>query len=169
LADQTMTESTDNGINVVLVLAYGNWLYSRQGKREHEKQIWVVPFEWPPPPTDTEEHFQAWLHFVRTMVRHFKGRIRYYEIWNEQNGNWNAERHTGSKTPEAIAEYCRLVKETVRVIREEYAEAKIMLGSTAGFDRAYMTACLKHGVGPLVDVIPWHPFYGTQQDQPQFR
>jgi hypothetical protein len=169
LADQTMTECADNGINVVLVLAYGNWLYSRQGRRAHEKQIWVVPFEWPPPPTDTDEHFEAWLRFVRTMVRHFKGRIRYYEIWNEQNGNWNAERHTSSKTDEAISEYCRLVKETARVIREEYREAKVMLGSTSGFDSAYMTACLKQGVGPLLDVIPWHPFYGTQQDQPQFR
>jgi hypothetical protein len=169
LADQTITETDANGINIVLCLAYGNWLYTREGRRKGEKQIWVVPFEWPPPPTESEEHFQAWLNFVRTMVRHFKGRIRYYEIWNEQNGNWNAARGGSSKTPQAIGEYCRLVKETVKVIRAEYPEAKVLLGSTGGFDRDYMTACLKQGVGPLVDVIPWHPFYGTQQDQPQYR
>jgi hypothetical protein len=169
LADQTITETAENGINTVLCLAYGNWLYSRQGRRKGEKQIWVVPFEWPPPPTETEEHFQAWLRFVRTMVRHFKGRIRYYEIWNEQNGNWRAAYKQSSKTEDAIAEYVRLVKESVRVIREEYPEAKILLGSTSGFDRDYITACLKQGVGPLVDVIPWHPFYGTHQDLPQYR
>lgn len=169
LADRIMTETAQNGINVVLCLAYGNWLYSRQGRRKGEKQIWVVPFEWPPPPTETEEHFQAWLRFVRTMVRHFKGRIRYYEIWNEQNGNWRAAYKQSSKTEDAIREYCRLVKESVRVIREEYPEARILLGSTGGFDRDYMTACLKEGVGPLVDVIAWHPFYGTHQDLPQYR
>jgi hypothetical protein len=169
LADQTMTETYENGISTVLCLAYGNWLYSNQGRRKGEKQIWVVPFEWPPPPTETEEHFQAWLRFVRTMVRHFKGRIRYYEIWNEQNGNWNAALKRPSKTEQAIGEYVRLVKETVRVIRQEYPQAKIMLGSTGGFDREYITACLKQGVGPLLDVIPWHPFYGTQQDLPQYR
>src|ERR1019366_2984806 len=139
------TETYENGISTVLCLAYGNWLYSKQGRRTGEKQIWVVPFEWPPPPTETEEHFQAWLRFVRTMVRHFKGRIRYYEIWNEQNGNWNAVYKRPSKTEQAISEYVRLVKESVRVIREEYPEAKIMLGSTGGFDREYITACLKPG------------------------
>jgi len=169
LADQNMSETADNGINIVLCLAYGNWLYSRQRKRKHEKQIWVVPFEWPPSPSETEEHFQAWLRFVRTMVRHFKGRIRYYEIWNEQNVDWYASTGQNSKTDAAVQEYCRLVKESVRVIREEYPEAKILLGSVAGFDREYMTSCLKLGVGPLVDIIPWHPFYGTRQDLPVYR
>jgi F5/8 type C domain len=180
LADETMTETVRNGINPVLCLAYGNWLYSKEASQTPKiepippystatKQIWPVPFEWPPPPTDSPEHFQAWLRFVGTMVRHFKGRIKYYEIWNEQNGNWNSYYNEKSKTDKAIQDYCRLVKETVRVIRGEYPEAKIMLGSVSGFDREYMTACLKQGVGPLVDVIPWHPFYGTKQDSPTYR
>jgi len=180
LADQTVTEMAENGINIVLCLAYGNWLYSREAKAKKnaealppystaDKQIWVIPFEWPPPPTETEEYFEAWLRFVRTMVRRFKGRIRYYEIWNEENANWNAYFKQSSKTENAINQYCRLARETIHTIREEYPEAKILLGSVAGFDREYMTACLKLGLGPLVDVIAWHPFYGTRQDLPQFR
>lgn len=180
LADQTMTECANNGVNVVLCLAYGNWLYSKEATQKPEseaippyatatKEIWPVPFEWPPPPTDSEEHFQAWLRFVGTMVRHFKGRIRYYEIWNEQNLNWNAYYKGVSKKPDAIDQYCRLLKETVRVIRSEYPEAKIMMGSVGRFDRDYMSACLERDVGPLIDVIPWHPFYGTRQDQPEYR
>ena len=180
LADEIMTETANNGINIVLCLAYGNWLYSKETKQKQiveplppystaTKQTWVVPFEWPPPPTDSEEHFSAWLRFVGTMVRHFKGRIRYYEIWNEQNANWNAYYKENSNSDKAIQDYCRLVKETARVIRKEYPEAKIMLGSVSRFDRDYMTSCLKQGVGPLLDVIPWHPFYGTRQDSPEYR
>lgn len=169
LADQTITESSNNGVNVVLCLAYGNWLYSPERHRKNEKQIWVVPFEWPPPPVQSEEHLQGWLNFVRTMVRHFAGRIRYYEIWNEQNVNFYNALGKKSNTNDAIAEYCRMVKATVKAIREEYPQAKIMLGSTARFDRSYMTGCFKQGVAPLVDVIPWHPFYGTRQDSPEFR
>jgi len=180
LADETVTETIDNGINIVLCLAYGNWLYSKEAKEEPAmealppystatKQIWPVPFEWPPPPTDNEEHFQAWLNFVGAMVRHFRGRIRYYEIWNEQNLNWNSYYKGDSKTDKSIQAYCRLAKETALVIREEYPEAKIMLGSVGRFDRDYMIACLKEGLGPLVDVIPWHPFYGTRLDSPEYR
>ena len=44
-----------------------------------------------------------------------------------------------------------------------------MLGSVGRFDRDYMLACLKKGVGPLIDVIPWHPFYGTKLDSPEYR
>jgi hypothetical protein len=177
LADETITETTANGINVVLCLAYGNWLYARQQSNRQvlppystaDKQAWVIPFEWPPSPTETTEHFQAWLRFVRTMVRHFRGRIRYFEIWNEQNVDWYPGDRQKSKTDQGLEEYVRLVKETVSVIRGEYPEATIMLGSTAGFDRDYITGCLKRGVGPLVDVIPWHPFYGTPQDAPKYR
>jgi hypothetical protein len=180
LADETMSECAHNGVDVVLCLAYGNWLYSKEAAlpekpepvppyRTASKQLWPVPFEWPPPPTDSEEHFQAWLNFVATSVRHFKGRIRYYEIWNEQNLNWSAYYKGNSRSSESIDQYCRLVKETVKVIRREYPEAKIMLGSVGHFDREYMSACFQRGVAPLVDVIPWHPFYGTRQDQPEYR
>jgi hypothetical protein len=180
LADETMSECAHNGVDVVLCLAYGNWLYSKEATlpnkpepvppyRTASKQLWPVPFEWPPPPTDSEEHFRAWLSFVATAVRHFKGRIKYYEIWNEQNLNWSAYYKGDSKSSESIDQYCRLVKETVKVIRREYPDAKIMLGSVGHFDRGYMSACFERGVAPLVDVIPWHPFYGTRQDQPEYR
>ena len=180
LADETMTETATNGINVVLVLAYGNWLYSKEaaeGKKIEPippyatatKKTWVVPFEWPPPPTENDEHFQAWLRFVGTMVRHFKGRIKYYELWNEQNLNFHAYDKGDPRTAASIDQYCHLVKETTRVIREADPQAKVMLGSVGHFDREYMSACLDRGVGPLLDVIPWHPFYGTVQSSPEFR
>jgi hypothetical protein len=180
LADQTMTLTQNNGVHIVLCLAYGNWLYSKEAKAHlkldalppystADKQLWTVPFHWPPPPADSEEHFAAWLNFVRTMVRHFKGRIRYYEIWNEQNLNWADYYKEKSNQEKFIDQYCRLVKATAKVIREEYPKARIMLGSVGRFDRGYMLACLKRGVGPLVDVIPWHPFYGTHQDSPEYR
>jgi hypothetical protein len=180
VADDAITETAHSGINIVLCLAYGNWLYSKEAAQKQNieplppystatKQIWVVPFEWPPPPTDSDEHLQAWLRFVRAMVRHFKGRIHYYEIWNEQNGNWNSYYRKASNTDDAIKSYCRLAKETAQIIRKADPDAKIMLGSVGRFDRAYMTSCLQQGMGPLVDVIPWHPFYGTRLDSPEYR
>jgi hypothetical protein len=158
LADQVMTECARNGVNVVLCLAYGNWLYTPQGKRKLAKQIWEVPWEMAPPP-NTPEMLEGYKNFVRFMVRHFRERIRHFEIWNEPCNDYAWGNKPNAK------EYAQLVKEVAPIIRQEAPQAKILMGGVGwrpGHDKDLKTI-LEEGVGRLVDVMTIHPFYGMSQ------
>ena len=159
LADQVMTECARNGVEVVLCLAYGNWLYTPQGKRKLAKQVWEVPHEIAPPPT-TPEMLAGYKNFVRFMVRHFRDRIRYFEIWNEPCNNYSWNDKPDPK------EYAQLVKEIAPIIRQEAPQAKILMpdvGFRPGGHDKFLKACLEEGVGKLFDVMTIHPFYGNGQ------
>jgi hypothetical protein len=100
---------------------------------------------------------EGYVNFVRFMVRHFKDRVRYYEIWNEQSGNYG---HMGD--PKLYSEY---VRRTAPIIRQEHPQARILLGSVTGFNVRrkvgidYLEARLEEGLGQLVDALGWHPCY----------
>jgi len=107
----------------------------------------------------TEADIERYLNYVRFMVNHFKGRIEYYEILNEPNLDFSAP----SGLP--LSYYVNLIKRTVPVIREEDAEAKIVVGAIPDirFDdcRDYMWGLLRSAVMPLVDGFSWHGMYGA--------
>jgi len=92
---------------------------------------------------------------VRYMVRHFKDRVRYFEIWNEWNVPVPAE-----KADEHRRHYVRLAIPTARAIREEYPEARIVMGSTSGLDIDLLEDWARELKG-LVDVIGFHPYYNA--------
>jgi hypothetical protein len=107
----------------------------------------------------TEEDIQLYLSWVRFMVRHFKGRIEYYEILNEPDLSFEAP----SGMP--VDAYVNLVKRTVPVIREEDPQAKIVVGAVPDtrFDhvRDWMWGLLNSEIMPLVDGFSWHGMYGA--------
>ena len=107
----------------------------------------------------TEEDIATYTNWVRFVVRHFKGRIEYYEILNEPNLNFKAP----SGMP--VDTYVNLVKQTVPVIREEDSDAKIVVGAvpdTRFHDaRNWIWDLLNSGVMPLVDGFSWHGMYGA--------
>lgn len=63
------------GVEPWLCLCYGNQLYTPVAKQ----YFGAVGC----PPIATEEERTAWTNYVKATVSHFKGRIHYYEIWNE--------------------------------------------------------------------------------------
>lgn len=67
------------------------------------------------------EEVEQYLNYLRFIVRHFKDRIQYYEIWNEPNvwlPDWYID----------LPDYVNLVQRSVAVIHQEYPEAKIVVG-----------------------------------------
>jgi hypothetical protein len=107
----------------------------------------------------SEEDIAIYLSWVRFMVRHFKGRIEYYEILNEPDLNFEAP----SGMP--VDAYVNLIKRTVPVIREEDSEAKIVVGAVPDtrFDhvRDWMWGVLNSEAMPLVEGFSWHGMYGA--------
>ena len=107
----------------------------------------------------TEEDIATYTNWVRFMVRHFKGRIAYYEILNEPDLSFEAP----SGMP--VDAYVNLIKATVPVIREEDPDAKIVVGAlpdTRFLDaRNWLRDLLNSDVIPLVDGVSWHGMYGA--------
>ena len=174
MADETITECVRNGVNVVLVLGFTNWLYTPEGHRDPKqaKQLPLMQEGWfgnlpgthgTLPSIMVPGMMEGYKNYVRFMVRHFEDRVKYFEIWNEERMYFPGPN-----------EYSQLVKSVVPIIREEAPEARILLGGMnppkgGGVDREFLEACLREGVGKLVDVIAWHPFYGTDPESPQYK
>jgi hypothetical protein len=108
----------------------------------------------------TEEEVQRYLDYVRFVVRHFKGRVQYYELWNENGGG--APIHYI-----AVDDYINLARRTIPVIHQEDPAAKIVVGSVVLQDppqRDYLFTILKSDIMPLVDVISWHPMFSASPE-----
>jgi hypothetical protein len=145
--DAVFTRLADNGLTLTYVLMF--W----------DKETWPGGEGAPCARFKTEGEIERYLDFVEFIVGHFKDRVEYFEIWNEPD-----IREYCPKWIEA-ADYVNLVKRTVPVIRQEYPAAKIVVGSVSNtrFPDAYdyLFDILESEIMPLVDVVAWHPMYGT--------
>ena len=119
---------------------------------------------------ETEEEIQAYLDHVRSVVRHFRGQVEYYQILGEPNACPGTQQHV------EVDNYINLVRRTVPVIRQEDPEARISVGgicfgaeSQEGNTEewiGYLFEILESDVIPLVDAVSWHPFYGASPGDP---
>jgi hypothetical protein len=145
--DEVFTRMADNGLTITYVLTF--W----------DKETYPNGEGAPCARFKTEEEIQHYLDFVQFTVRHFKDRVQYFEIWNEPD--------IPRYCPKYIepVDYINLVRRTVPVVRQEYPEAKITVGgiSNTKFSNAYnyLFDILESDIMPLVDVVAWHPMYGT--------
>jgi len=144
--DAFITTLAQNGVAITYVLSFWDIAYKNGGGS--------VPM----PRFRTEDEVQRYLEFVRFIVHHFKGRIEYYEIWNEPN-------LTDRIQWIEAEDYINLVRQVAPVIRQAYPQAKIVVGGTSSLidpdSQAYLFKILRADIMPLVDVVSWHPMYGS--------
>ena len=166
-ADATITEMYDNGIEIIMCLNFGNRLYT--GQPRVVPQLWEFNYD-PATPPKTEEALEAWGNYCRFMVRHFKDRVNYFEIWNE----WT--NYCYWCDAQDIELYLKLARIAMDIIRKEAPEAKIVMGSLNGFphgisrwdEKELETQRTQHRfmvpitrLAKEVDVIGYHPFYNS--------
>lgn len=148
--DALVTSLAENGITVTYILNFWD-------KANHPNGWPVIPSRF-----TTEEEIQRYLEYVRFIVGHFKDRVRYFELWNEPDNTGSAIQHI---MPD---DYVELVRRVVPVIRDEYPEAKIVVGSVSylrnPYAHDYLYYIVQSDIMPLVDVVAWHPMYGTSPD-----
>lgn len=127
------------------------------------------PTGWPPVPSrfTTEEEIQRYLDYVRYIVTHFRGRIAYYELWNEPDNMGTSFQFI---EPE---DYVELIRRTVPVIKEADPDAKVVVGAVSylmnPYCQAYINTIIQSDVLPLVDVISFHPMFGTSPEHEEHR
>jgi len=144
--DNLITSMVNQGITLTYVLTF--W----------DKEYQAAGGEVPCPRFKTEEQVQLYLEYVRFIVNQFKDRIQYFEIWNEPNSR---------ACPQwiEVEDYINLVRRTVPVIRQEFPNAKVVVGGTTGLNdpasQNYLFSILNSDLMPMVDIVTWHPFYGS--------
>jgi len=163
--DDHVDSLVDNGVKVQVQLLYGNPMYtSPAGKIPdeispepgsfHNDDRSLYSVFWPP---RTPEQTAAFIRYVKFMVGHFRGRIKYWALWNEQDiGYWNP-----SSDPEGFG---RLLKAFIPAVHEADPDAKVIYGGQAEprveYARRALDAC---ACASGIDVFAYHtyPGYGT--------
>jgi len=158
-ADAAITEAHANGLQVILCLDKGNCLYQDPPRKTDWRRARVYEMmdtysDHPGWPSDSDAQMDGYLRYVEYMVRHFKGRVAFYEIGNE----W--------VETIGVDSYTEIVRRTVPVIKATDPNAAIMLGSVEvtvqGIDADAILACLEQCGPELVqklDAVGFHPWY----------
>lgn len=73
--DKLVDHMLSIGVQPWLCLCYGNPIYSEQAG-QYFGAVGI-------PPIHTQTERTAWVNYVKATVSHYKGKIHYYEIWNE--------------------------------------------------------------------------------------
>lgn len=143
--DEMVTLLSENDITILYTLVYWD-------ENLHAENY---------PNYKNEEEIQRFLDYARLIVRHFKGRIQYYEILNEALVYVEAP------------DYVNLVHRVIPVIHEEDPQAKIVVGGATDlrhdYSRDYFFDVLHSDLLPLVDGIATHPMYGVSPQYDETR
>jgi hypothetical protein len=164
--DDYVDSLVDNGVKIQVQLLYGNPMYTApsgilpdaitpEPGSFHNPDRSLFSVFWPP---KTAEQIAAFVKYVQFVVGHFRGRIRYYALWNEQDIDyWNPEGN-----PE---EYGRLLKAFVPAVHGTDPQAKVIYGGQADpsrdFARRALDAC---GCAAGIDVFAYHTYPGYGQN-----
>ncbi len=130
------------GIHPWMCLCYGNPLYSGFG---HDLNAKIFP---------DGPVMDAWLKYVKACVKHFKGKVSMWEVWNEPDGSRNMD---------SYPLYANLFVRTAQVIREVDPEARIAAFGSCSPDRKYIRQALelidKAGGIPYIDYLTYHAYW----------
>ncbi len=133
---------TDNGMDMLMILCYGNSIYTPGYNTEK-----ILPDNSLFP--GYEERF---LDYVDWITKKFKGKVKYYEVWNEPNGeNFNYLK----ASPE---QYAALLKKVYPIIKQNDPDAKVVGMAIANTGADFTRAALNAGAGDYMDVASFHPY-----------
>ena len=164
--DDYVDSLIDNGVKVQVQLLYGNPMYtSPSGKRPdqitpepgsfHNDDRSINSVFWPP---KTPDQIAAFIKYVKWMVTHFRGRIHYYALWNEQDiGYWNPWGN-----PE---EYGKLLAAFAPAVHETDPQAKVIYGGQADPTSDWAKRALDEcKCASQIDIFAYHTYPGYGQN-----
>lgn len=150
--DSGISQLVSNKINIYYILNFWD--------KANHPDGWKVANRF-----ETEEDIAHYMEYVRFIVNQFKGRVQYYELWNEPDAGFPLQ----YIKPE---DYVDLAKRTIPVIKEIDPQAKVVVGCTSGTvnpqSREYLFKILNSDVMQIADVVSWHPLYGNIPDSGQY-
>ncbi|MCX7918421.1 MAG: cellulase family glycosylhydrolase [bacterium] len=129
-----------HGIEPLIILDYGNPNYDN-GR---------APY--------TDEGREAFARYCTAVVSKFKGKIKYFEIWNEPNipGFWKPEPNP--------KDYFLLLKTVYQACKQANPNCVILAGATSGVDLKFFEEVFKLGGLQYMDVLSLHPYTGVSPE-----
>jgi hypothetical protein len=147
--DKIVNNLLERGLKPWICLCYGNGLYTEAARKE----FGAVGC----PPIHSAEEKLAWNNYVRETAAHFKGRVEYYEVWNEPDGKW-CWKHGVSGI-----EYGNFVIDTAKSLRSGDATAKVIGGSIYSRELKFLNTAFKTGMGEHIDAITFHEYTAREE------
>lgn len=139
------------GVEPWLCLCYGNELYSPAAK-QYFGAVGI-------PPIFTEEEKQGWNEYVKATVTHYKGRIHYYEVWNEPDGTWTWKH---GPNPYELADF---TVATAKACKEADPDCEVLGLVLCKEEKAeFREALCSTGVCEALDGITYHCYYIHDED-----
>ena len=134
------------GIEPWINLCYGNPLYTPWAA-EHYGAVGC-------PPIETEEERRGWHNYVCALTQHFAGRVRYYEVWNEPDGDWCWKK---GPDPWELAEFTAA---TARACKEGDSTCYVLGFATCRLNRLnFLENLCKAGICDHIDGISYHSYH----------
>ena len=97
------------------------------------------------------ENLPLWREYVRQMATRYRGRVKTWEVWNEQNieGFWPQPDPTN---------YVKVLQAAYGEIKAADPAAQVAVGGYAGVPFDYIEAVYKAGGGAFFDIMNVHPY-----------
>ncbi len=164
--DDYVNSLIENNVKVQVQLMYGNPMYTGPAGHKpdqitpepgsfHNDDRSINSVFWPP---KSPEEITAFIRYVKWMVTHFRGRIHYYALWNEQDiGYWNPRGN-----PE---EYGRLLKAFAPAVHAADPTAKVVYGGQADPISDWAKRALDEcKCASQIDIFAYHTYPGYGQN-----
>jgi hypothetical protein len=103
--------------------------------------------EWNCAPSENK----LFINYAVAVVSRYKGKVRYWELWNEPDSPiyW--------KQQDGLKEYCRLLKQVYTAVKEIDPDCKVLNGGLAG-GIASVNRLYDNGAGGYFDILNIHIF-----------
>ncbi len=108
---------------------------------------------------------EGWRNYCRALARHFKDRVKVWEIWNEPEWFWY---HQGESMVKKLGyrqcakDFCAFMKFTAQALREEIPGAVISF-NVAALASGWIHVMKEEGVGDYVDIFNYHGYDNTPE------
>ena len=142
--DSIVDNLLKRGLVPWMCLCYGNPLYNEMSKKVFGSAGCAPIF--------TEEEKAAWERYVKEVVKHYHGRIDYYEVWNEPDGEW-CWKHGVNGT-----EYGEFMIRTAKAVKEADPEAKVIGGCQCLSYLEWTADVFATGAGKYMDAFSYHNY-----------
>jgi len=143
------------GVEPWMNLCYGNPIYSPWAA-EYYGAVGC-------PPIETAEERQGWHDYIVALTKHFAGRVQYYEVWNEPDGDWCWKM---GPDPWELAEF---TKATARACREGDPTCRVLGFATCRINRMnFLENLCSTGVCDQIDGISYHSYRVNDADNEMF-
>ena len=100
------------------------------------------------------------------MVNRYKGRIKYWEFWNEPNiGYWQPNVESREARAAKGREYGRALCQVADVVHQTDPHSKVIFGGTSEIDSAFALTALAE-CPSKIDVMSYHTYPGYGRNEP---